>query len=439
MTLRLSLICLLVLGGCGGASIDDLPGADAGTDAGTDPDGGNGGSAGMAGSGGTAGSGGDVGTGGTAGSGGDVGTGGTAGSGGDVGTGGTAGSGGGDHVVDLDVTPIISGLDKPWDIAWLPNGTVLVTERPGRLNVYVNGVDATPFVIEPDDVVAAVEGGMMGLEVDPNLETNGYASVCMVADAGGATDVRLRRYTLATPSGDIAVAQSDIVTAIPYSWGRHCGCRPRFGPDGYLWVGTGDAAINTTPQDDDSLGGKVLRVDRNGAAAPGNPGGHLWFSKGHRNIQGLAFRSADDLRVSVEHGPKVDDELNLLVPGNFGWAPLPDYDEGVPMTDLDRFPGAVEAFWSSGSSTLALSGATFLEGNAWRDWDGVLAVAALRTTHLHIFFVTSGAQVTDEFRVIEDEGRLRSPRQGPDGLLYVTTDNPDGKILKVTPVLGTSN
>ncbi|NOQ83863.1 MAG: PQQ-dependent sugar dehydrogenase [Myxococcales bacterium] len=374
------------------------------------------------------------GTGGAGGMGGGAGVGGSAGSGGLAGTGG---SGGGGFISDLEVTSFISGLDKPWDIAWLPNGTVLVTERSGRLNVYINGVKAEPFTIAPADLVANGEGGMLGLEVDPDFAANGYVYVCMASDTDGATDVRLVRFTLATPNGDEVLGRSDIVTGMPYSTGRHSGCRPRFGPDGYLWVGTGDAAIGVNPQDDDSLGGKVLRIDRDGTAAPGNPGGYRWFSKGHRNVQGMAFRTADDLGVSAEHGPSIDDELNLLVTGNFGWDPVPGYTESVPMTDLVKFPDAVEAIWSTGNPTLAFSGAGFIEGGGWGDWDGVLAVATLKAEHLHIYFINSEGEVTDDFRVIEDEGRLRSPRQGPDGLLYITNDgrNNAGQVLQVTPVL----
>jgi len=353
------------------------------------------------------------------------------------GAGGTSGSGGSGIVSGLDLVTVISGLDKPWDIAWLPNRTVAVTEKAGRLDVYVDGIDAEPFVITAPDVVSNSEGGMLGLEVDPDFSSNGYVYVCMASNEGGTTDVRLRRYTLATPNGDAEVGHTDIVTGMPYSSGRHSGCRPRFGPDGYLWVGTGDAAIGTTPQDDDALGGKVLRIDRNGAAAAGNLGGRLWFSKGHRNVQGIAFRSKDGLGVSVEHGPSIDDEVNLLVAGNFGWNPVPGYNESVPMTDVDAFPDAVAAIWSSGSPTLAPSGATFIEGDAWGDWNGVLAVATLKAMHLHIYFVSTAGKVTRDLRVIEDRGRLRSPRQGPDGLLYITNDasSPDGKVIQVAPVL----
>jgi glucose/arabinose dehydrogenase len=415
MGFRVIVMCAALLGACGGS-------------AGNGGDGGGGGTAGSSG-----GTGGDAGAGGS---------GGIAGSGGIGGIGGAGGSGESGTVSGLEVTPYITGLDKPWDIAWLPNGTVLTTERPGPLSVYINGVDAPPFTITPADLLASGEGGMLGLEVDPQFSINGYVYVCMCSNDGESPDVRVVRFTLSTPDGGELLDRDDIVTGMPYSSGRHSGCRPRFGPDGHLWVGTGDAAIGSTPQDDDSLGGKVLRIDRNGAAASDNPSGLRWYSKGHRNVQGMAFRSSDGLGVSAEHGPSVDDEINRLLPGNFGWDPLPvgggpGYNESVPMTDVDAFPAAVEAIWSSGAPTLALSGATFVEGSAWGDWDGVLAVATLKAAHLHIYSVTSAGEVTDDFRVIEDEGRLRSPRQGPDGLLYVTTDGggSGGSVLRVEPVL----
>jgi glucose/arabinose dehydrogenase len=377
------------------------------------------------------------------------GSGATGGPGGSSGNGGSSGQGGNRGTVSgLDVKPVISGLDHPWDIAWLPNGIMLVTERPGRLNIYGNGIDQEPsLVIEPDDLVASGEGGMLGLEVDPSFDSNGYVYVCFCSNAGGANpeyvpDVRLVRYTLSTPNGDRMLLRDEIVTDMPYSTGRHSGCRPRFDPDGdYLWVGTGDAAVGTlptTPQDDESLGGKVLRIDRDGTAHPDNAGGRLWFSKGHRNIQGMAFRTTDGLGMSAEHGPSIDDEINLLVEGNFGWDPGAGYIEpGVPMTDTEKYPDAVEAVWSSGSPTLAISGATFIEGSGWGNWDGVLAVAALRDEHLHIFFVDDEGNVTDGGEYIKGRNRLRTPRMGPDGLLYITEDVRGGPsdVLQVSPVL----
>ena len=369
------------------------------------------------------------------------------GAGGSSGSGGSSGQGGNGSgtVPDLDVTSVISGLTNPWDIAWLPNDIMLVTERPGKLNIYGNGIDQAPsLVIKPDDVVPGGEGGMLGLEVDPNFESNGYVYVCFCSNLGGVNpeyvpDVRLVRYELSRPNGDSVIGRSEIVTDMPYTSGRHSGCRPRFGPDGYLWVGTGDAArgkLPTAPQDDDSLGGKVLRIDRDGNAAPGNVDG-LWFSKGHRNIQGMAFRTTDGLGMSAEHGPSIDDEVNLLVEGNFGWNPGEGYNENVPMTDTKKYPEAIEAAWSSGSLTLAISGATFIEGSGWGNWDGVLAVATLKAEHLHIFFVDAQGNVTDGGCYIEGRARLRTPRMGPDGLLYITEDVRGGpsNVLRVSPVL----
>ena len=379
----------------------------------------------------------------------NCGTGGSGATGGLGASGGSSGQGGngGGTVSGLEVTPVISGLDHPWDIAWLPNGIMLVTERPGRLNIYGNGIDQEPsLVIEPDDLVASGEGGMLGLEVDPSFDTNGYVYVCFCSNLGGVNpqyvpDVRLVRYELSRPNGDSMIRSKEIVTDMPYTSGRHSGCRPRFDPDGaYLWVGTGDAAVRTlptTPQDDESLGGKVLRIDRDGNAHPDNAGGRLWFSKGHRNIQGMAFRTADGLGMSAEHGPNIDDEVNLLVEGNFGWNPGEGYNENVPMTDTKKYPEAIEAAWSSGSLTLAISGATFIEGSGWGNWDGVLAVATLKAEHLHIFFVDAQGNVTDGGCYIEGRARLRTPRMGPDGLLYITEDVRGGpsNVLRVSPVL----
>lgn len=341
--------------------------------------------------------------------------------------------------VELRVEDYITGLERPWDLAWLPNGTVLVTERAGPLNVFMDGPEEPPTEISLTDLVSSGgEGGMMGLEVDPSFEDNGYVYVCLASNAGGENDVRVARLTMSRPNAEVVEDRTDIITGMPHNdgaRGRHSGCRPRFGPDGFLWVGTGDAAMGSTPQDDESLGGKVLRVTRDGAAAPDNPNGRLWYSKGHRNIQGMAFRD-DGVGMSAEHGPNVDDEVNPLVPGNFGWDPVPGYDESVPMTDLDKFPDAVEAAWSTGRPTLALAGATFLQGERWGNLNGVLAVATLKAMHLHILDVDADGNAESRGRLVEGQGRLRTPRQGPDGLLYITTDARDDgdRVLRVTPI-----
>jgi glucose/arabinose dehydrogenase len=333
----------------------------------------------------------------------------------------------------FSVTTVATGLDHPWDVGFLPNGTMLVTERPGRLDRIVAG--RPQLVVAPADVVVASEGGMLGLAVDPAFATNRYVFVCMDSNVGGANDVRLVRFTL-TADGSSVTARRDIVVGLPYTTGRHSGCRPRFGPDGFLWVGTGDAATGTVPQDPFSNGGKVLRVTRDGSAAPGNPFGLLWYTRGHRNVQGLAFRPSDGKPFEVEHGTDRDDEVNLLrAGGNYGWDPVPGYDETRPMTDLAKFPDAVVAKWSSGFPTIAPSGATFVSGGKWGVWNGALAVAVLKAQQLRVFFVDASGKVTGQHIVLTNRGRLRSVVQGPDGNLYVTTDNgaPADVVLRLTP------
>ena len=199
------------------------------------------------------------------------------------------------------------------------------------------------------------------------------------------------------------------------------------------------------PQDPTSLGGKVLRVDpvhRRGSAEA-NPlaSSPRVYSYGHRNVQGLALRPGTGQMWAVEHGPRVDDEINLLVAGgNYGWDPVPGYNESVPMTDRVKYPDAVEAKWSSGSPTLAVSGGIFLEGKQWGVWEGRLAVATLRDSRLRLFEFTPDGDFVSQVIVAELDrsyGRLRTPMMGPDGALYVTTSNGRGRdrILRIASEL----
>ena len=178
---------------------------------------------------------------------------------------------------------------------------------------------------QPADVYLNGESGMMGLAVDSQFASNRYIYTCFASTLGTPDDVRLVRWTV-NSNFTALTNRTDIVTGMPLNTtsGRHAGCRPRMDAQGRLWVGTGDAAAATVPQDPRSLGGKVLRVNRDGSGVPGNPGGTLdprIFSYGHRNVQGIAIRPSDGLGVTVEHGTNRDDEVNALVPGNFGWDP----------------------------------------------------------------------------------------------------------------------
>jgi aldose sugar dehydrogenase len=354
----------------------------------------------------------------------------------------------------LTVSTLITGLDHPWDLAFTPNGAAMVyDERVGR-------VWATPFPgIAPvllgnlatlqtsPNFVALGEGGVLGLAIDPNFATNHYLYACY----NTAVDIRVVRLTTNLTAGSLAI-DTPIVTGMPVNTlnGRHSGCRPRFRPTTnppQLFIGTGDTGSDgTIAQNLHSLGGKVLCVLTDGNPCPGNPGvtnpsmdidDRIW-SWGHRNVQGIAF-TAGGGGYQVEHGTDRDDEINVLFQGNFGWNPVPSgggpgYDETQPMTA----PGAIAAAWSSGFPTIAPSGGTMLAGAQWKRWNGSMAVAVLKARELLVVTFDDGWGFSAAATTVTMNNlgyRLRSAVQGPDGNLYVSTDNGSATdvIYRVVP------
>ena len=346
-------------------------------------------------------------------------------------------------VLDLSVHEFVSGLSIPWGLAFAPDGTMLFTQKSGLLRARLTDGTIRPVTADFHDLFVSGETGLMAIVVDPDFATNRRFYTCQ---GHTGTEVQVIAWTIDAAYAAASRADDPLVGGLP-SRGRHGGCRLRFGPQGYLWIATGDAAIGTNPQNLSSLGGKVLRVDATtGTGAPANPfpSSPLIYSYGHRNIQGLALRPGTDQMWSVEHGPSRDDEINLLVSGgNYGWDPAlaHGYDESVPMTDRVKFPDAVEAKWSSGDNTLATSGGIFLEGDEWGRREGRLAVASLKDMTLRVFEFAADGTLLSEVIVdsLEDTyGRLRTPMLGPDGALYVSTSNGGSrdKILRVTPQQG---
>ena len=338
----------------------------------------------------------------------------------------------------ITVVPLVTQLRIPWDLAFTPDGTMLFTERAGRLVSRLTNGTVLAVTADFSDLYVVSEAGLMAIVVDPGFSTNRRFYTCQ---AHSGAEVQVIAWTMNEAYTAAMRVDDPLVGGIPGA-SRHSGCRLRFGPQGYLWIATGDAARGTVPQDLASLGGKVLRVNAaTGAAAPGNPFSSLVYTYGHRNVQGLALRPGTNQMWSVEHGPTVDDEINLLTAGgNYGWNPVPGYNESVPMTDLEEFSEAVAAKWSSGDPTLATSGGIFLEGAEWEEWNGRLAVATLKNESLRIFdFNTDGTLVSHVVAPKLDGayGRLRTPVLGPDGALYITTSNggSSDRILRVVPSL----
>jgi glucose/arabinose dehydrogenase len=336
------------------------------------------------------------------------------------------------------VEVVIAGREHIWQTMFLPDSRMLFNERKGILTI-INGNEARDVTVP--DVKAAGEGGLLGMVVDPKFQQNRYIYMCYNSTS---QDIRVSRWRLEQNMS--LSSRKHIITGIPTnpgeSPGRHSGCRLGFDMDQKLWVGTGDTAHGDTAIQPKNLGGKVLRVTRDGQPVAGNMGGEFdrrIFSYGHRNIQGLAFFTAPKhgvMGLSIEHGSFLDDEVNELRSGNFGWAPPSEgYDESGPMTDKTRFPDAIDAIWSSGRPTQAPSGGTIINGTVWKGWDGALAMAVMKDKHLKILRLNDDNKVTKEEKVLVGTyGRIRSVTQGPDNALYLSTDNgSDDKVIKLSP------
>ena len=349
----------------------------------------------------------------------------------------------------LEVSVVAEGFDNPWDVVQAPDGTLLVDERSGGLTAVRLGGGRQEVSADFGDLFATGETGLMGIALSPDFADDRRFYTCQGV-AGGAPEIQVVTWRMA-PDWTSADRLGPLVEGIPVNadTGRHGGCRLLFGPDGALYVGTGDNAVGDTPQALSTMAGKVLRVDPvTGDGLPDNPfadagdgaARRIW-TLGHRNVQGLALRPGADQVYAVEHGPDRDDEANLLRPGaNYGWDPSGEgggYDESVPMTD-PRLPGAVEAVWTSGAPSVAPSGATFVEGREWGAYDGLLLVGVLKDTGVLALRLADDGRLLEQFRLPELEdryGRIRAVRQGGDGALYVTTDNGGGddRLLRVTP------
>lgn len=348
----------------------------------------------------------------------------------------------------LQVTTVVGGLDHPWDVKPIGHGRLLVTERDrARLSLVRDGQRHT--VAFPSRTVwVSGETGLMGLAVDPRFRANHRIYLCQGGTLpDGGHDVHVTAWRL-NPAERKVTRIRTLVGGFPTSTGRHGGCRLLVARNGALVVGTGDAAIGTNPRDLTSYGGKTLRLNRfTGEPWPSNRWAdsdnevqryvHTW---GHRNVQGLAQR-ADGSLWSVEHGSDRDDEVNLLRNGaDYGWNPVPGYDESVPMTDPSLPGHQMAARWSSGFPTLATSGADWLPdglASGWGSYRGTLAVAALKASRvLFMRFDDTGrlrwVRVPD---ALTHSGRLRSVTTLPGGGLLVTTDDGDGqdRILRVRP------
>ena len=335
------------------------------------------------------------------------------------------------------VEVVAAGLEVPWSLAFAPDGRLFFTERPGRLRVMTDGV------LQPEPLgtfeVGTGEGGLLGIALDPAFSENSLLYVMYTYRAAGQSWNRVVRYEV-TPAG--LGPEQVLLDGIPGAQ-VHDGGRIAFGPDGKLYITTGDARVPALAQDADSLAGKILRLNPDGTTPADNPfPGSPTYSLGHRNPQGLAWHPDTGAMYSTEHGPSGEqglccrDELNRIEPGaNYGW-PL--------VTAAPGDPRYADPVLHSDADTWAPAGLLVYSGEALPAWNGSLFFGALRGQHLQrVQLADDGVTVVAVERLFAGElGRIRDVAQGPDGAIYLTTSNRDGRgrptadddrILRIVP------
>ncbi len=302
---------------------------------------------------------------------------------------------------------IADKLQVPWSLVFLPDGSILFTERPGRVRIISSGGTLQESSVATiKDVKTIGEGGLLGVEVHPDFAKNHY--VYLYYTYAGDSNRTLNKVVRYVYDNNRLSGEKILVTDIPGN-SNHNGGRMKFGPDGFLYIATGDSQDPSLSQDKNSLAGKILRVTDDGKPAPGNPFSNFTYSYGHRNPQGLAWDDQEML-WSTEHGPSAGDELNLIEAGkNYGW-PI--------ITKSKTQSGLVTPVINSENDTWAPAGIAFIKP--------YLYFAGLRSNTLYRYNI----EIKELNRYLQKEyGRLRDVVLGPDGMLYVTTSNMDGRAL----------
>lgn len=344
----------------------------------------------------------------------------------------------------LRVETLVEGLERPWSVAFLPDGDLLVTERPGRLRrVHRDGRVSPPLGGLPRIFVAG-QAGLMDVALSPRFAEDGYVYLSFAEPnlRGNVAGTAVLRGRL----GEDALTDVDVVyrQEPKRSAGTHVGSRLVFAADGTLFVTQGDNRVAAgLVQDLDALSGKIVRIGADGSVPVDNPfvgrgdaRPEIW-SLGHRNVQGAALHPATGQLWVSEHGPMGGDELNLPAPGaNYGWPLVThglDYSgEPVPGAIGREVPGMVPPHhvWEVSPG---LSGMAFYDGALFPQWRGDLFLGALVGREL-IRLELDGDRVVGEERLLGTlEARVRDVRVGPDGALYVLTDAASGALLRVSP------
>lgn len=325
---------------------------------------------------------------------------------------------------ELVIETVLTGLDVPWGLTFSADGDMWLTERPGRIRVVSAGVMHTLA-----DTAAVGESGLHGVALHPAYPDEPYVFVYQTYAAGGDLRNRVLRFRYDRSAHELS-ERTVLIDGIPGS-AIHDGGQLAFGPDGLLYITTGDAAQPDLAQETGSLAGKILRIAPDGSIPPDNPFGPdspVW-SYGHRNPQGLAFHPETGLLYSSEHGSSGLDELNLITPGdNYGWPVVRGVDHGPFAAPLEVY-----------DPTTPPGAAAFYTG-PYEPWHGSLFIGTLGFSpgsgrHLRrVEFAADGRTVVaSEPLYVNEFGRIRAVAMGPDGCLYFGTSNRDGRNAEPHP------
>ena len=342
---------------------------------------------------------------------------------------------------DFKLTIVAGGLERPWSLAFLPGGDMLVTERAGRLRIIKNGkLEPEPVIGLPNNIYAAGQGGLLDVALHPDFNKNKliYLSYAGHGEGGAGTEVARGRL-----KGNLLENVETIFAVEPKTGGTaHYGSRLIFAEDKTLFITTGDRyRYLDEAQDPSNHLGSILRINDDGTIPSNNPFvGRAnkkpeIYSYGHRNAQGITMRPSDLSIWSHEHGPRGGDEVNKLQPGaNYGWPTITygiDYS-GAIISDQTHAPGMEQpiVYWDP---SIAPSGMTFYTGDRFPNWKGDLFIGSLVLTHLRRLEMKADDVVAQEV-LLGGIARIRDVRNGPDGFLYILTDDKDGKLLRLEPI-----
>ncbi len=339
------------------------------------------------------------------------------------------------------ITAVVSGLDTPWAMAFLPDGRWLVTEREGRLRVVEQGKLQPKPVAGLPEVRARGQGGLMDVVAHPRFDQNGLIYWSYSAGASSAFGTEVARGRLSGSNGEYRVDNVEVIfrQQPKVSGGRHFGSRLVWDRQGKLFITLGDRGDQDQAQDKANHIGTIVRVTDSGGVPPDNPFAEQanaraeTFSFGNRNVQGAAINPATGELWAHEHGPQGGDEVNIIRAGrNYGWPIITygvNYGTGTRIGEGTEKAGMEQPLWKWVPS-IAPCGMAFYTGDRLPEWRGDLFVGALREAAL-VRLTLDGDRIVAEER-IKGVGRVRDVRQGPDGNLYVVSES-EGAILRIEP------